>query len=207
MIFKNYDPFFESPDTPTQIGTCAVYPKSLAYMIPYKVDNAPIVDLKNRPAGELGVEILPCNAKGAPISEKDGIVVRDPKTELVNKPVSFLFKINVATKLKEVYEDFYCQFLMLNDPNMYKTEVIKGTSTPNFKFQKQFVFAAASPEMIDFILNKPFYVQVWGEQKHPQANAMNSKITTQEYFDREVANDPNMLIKANNLEKRVSFDL
>lgn len=39
--------------------------------------------------------------------------------------------------------------------------------------------------MLDNLLNKCFYIQVWGEQKHPKPEAMNTKISTKEYFERE----------------------
>lgn len=34
-------------------------------------------------------------------------------------------------------------------------------------------------------MNKCFFVQVWGEQKHPKPDAMNKSLSTKEYFDKE----------------------
>lgn len=33
---------------------------------------------------------------------------------------------------------------MINDPVVYKTEVVRGTNSPNFKFNKQFNFQATT---------------------------------------------------------------
>jgi hypothetical protein len=61
----------------------------------------------------------------------------------------------------------------MSDATLYKTDVIKGTNAPNFKHQKQFTFQL-TPELIDFILNKPFYIQVFGEQIHPKLVFLNT---------------------------------
>jgi hypothetical protein len=42
--------------------------------------------------------------------------------------------------------------------------------------------------MLDFILNKEMFIQIWGEQKHPDPSKMYSKITTKEYFEKEKEN-------------------
>jgi hypothetical protein len=135
-------------------------------MMPFKAD-ANVIDLKGRQAGVINVEAVPCNAKGQPISEKDNITIRDPKVDLLNKPISFALKINASQPLGPVYEDIFCQYTIMNDPTVYKTEVVKGTNAPVFKHQKQFTFQM-TPALIDFIMNKPFFIQVWGEQKHPK---------------------------------------
>ncbi len=57
---NNYDPFFESPDTPTQIGTALVQTKSLGFLTPIKAQ-AKIIDLRSKDAGLLNIEIVPCN--------------------------------------------------------------------------------------------------------------------------------------------------
>lgn len=53
-----------------------------------------ILDLKNRETGTLNVQILPCNLQGKPLTDKDAIAVRNPATDLINKNLSFLVKIN-----------------------------------------------------------------------------------------------------------------
>lgn len=100
--FKNFDPFFESPDTPTQIGTSLVMLKPLAYLMPSKSDYK-IVDLKSREAGLLNVELIACDASGKPLSEKDS-KIRDPKTDLANKTISFQIRINSTQNINALYE-------------------------------------------------------------------------------------------------------
>ncbi len=103
LKFKNYDPFQESPDTPTQIGTAILYPKSFAYMMENKGDNT-IMNLKGAQAGTINVDLLPCDKNGKVISDKDGIVIINPEKELLNKNINFIIKINHIRGLNEKYE-------------------------------------------------------------------------------------------------------
>ena len=43
-------------------------------------------------------------------------------------------------------------------------------------------------QFLDFLTNKSFYVQVWGEQRNPSPDRINTKISTKEYFDRDKDN-------------------
>jgi kinesin family member 1 len=190
--FKQYDPFFESPDTPTQIGTMSIYPKSIGYMIETKSEFK-IINLKNKEAGSIEVELLPCNQQGKVVTEKDNLNVRDPEKALLNKPVSFIIKINASKNIDQIYEDMYCQFqLPTQDPNkseVHKTQTVKG-SNPNFKFSKQFNIPVVTSEFLDFILKKPLYIQVWAEQKHPTPKQNDTKITTKEFFEKDSEKNP-----------------
>jgi len=112
------------------------------------------------------------------------MVIRNPEKELLNKTVNFIIKINNATGLSDKFEDIYCQFQVFNDPTVYKTEVIRGTHNPEFKFSKQFTFTATD-KFLDYILNKPLYIQVWSEQKHPKPKKSSQILSTKEYFERE----------------------
>ncbi|CAF0775063.1 unnamed protein product [Brachionus calyciflorus] len=179
--YKKYDPFYESPDTPTLVGSAMVFPKSFAYMLTSKGDYK-ILSLKSKEAGLLNVEIIPCNGQGKPLTE--AIQIRDPKTELLNKTVTFLITINEIKNLSEKYEDIYCQFQLFGDKTLYKTNVIKGGKDNSFKYSKQFTFIATE-QLLDFLMNKCLYIQIWSEQKHAKPDPVASKITTKEYFDRE----------------------
>ena len=101
--FKTFDPFQESPDTPTQIGTAILYPKSIAYMMA-NIGDWSIMDLKGAPAGTVNVDLLPCDANGKPLSDKDAVVVNNPEKDLLNKKVNFMIKINNCRGLNERYE-------------------------------------------------------------------------------------------------------
>jgi len=181
---QKYDPFAESPDTPTQVGTAMLYPKSFAYMISFKGDFK-VLDFKSKEAGALSVDIVPCQSNGTIIDpSKTNMVIRNPEKELLNKTVNFIIKINNATGLSDKFEDIYCQFQVFNDPTVYKTEVIRGTHNPEFKFSKQFTFTATD-KFLDYILNKPLYIQVWSEQKHPKPKKSSQILSTKEYFERE----------------------
>lgn len=118
-----------------------VFPKALGYMLANKGE-LKILDLKSKDAGVVTVEIEPCNAAGKPLTEKDSVMVRDPKTDLVNKNISFNLKIGASKIANTIYEDIYCQFQFNNDPQVFKTEIIRGTSTPDFKYNKQFTYQA-----------------------------------------------------------------
>ena len=63
-----------------------------------------ILDLRSKEAGILNVEIVPCNAQGKPIDAKDGVMIKDPQKDLLNKNISFLFKINGISKLNTIFE-------------------------------------------------------------------------------------------------------
>lgn len=182
--YKDYDPFFESPDTPTQVGTAILYPSSFAHMISFKGDFK-ILDFKSKDSGSVSVEILPCQANGEIIDpSKSGKIIRDPQNELLNKNINFIIKINNALGLNEKFEDIYAQFQVFSDPTIYKTEVIRGTNNPQFKYKKQFTFQC-TPRFLDYVLNKPLYIQIWSEQKHPKPKKQSQILSTKEYFNRE----------------------
>lgn len=102
--FKNQenDPFYEKPNTFTQLGTAVVFPKSFAYNISLKSD-CKIIDFKSREAGILNVEIVPCTAAGKPIPETN--FIKNPTVDLLNKNVNFMIKINgVKIHLSDTFD-------------------------------------------------------------------------------------------------------
>ena len=52
----------------------------------------------------INVELIPCDAKGKELTDKDTTVVQNPQTELLNKNISFLIKINGTRNLNQIYE-------------------------------------------------------------------------------------------------------
>jgi hypothetical protein len=102
-----------------------------------------ILDLRSQEAGVLNVEISPCNSQGVVVTEKDNIRIRNPETDLLDKNVNFLLKINSIKGINPIYEDIFCEFKLFNDATTYKTEVLKGKNT-DFKFSKQFTFVATA---------------------------------------------------------------
>jgi hypothetical protein len=103
---EELDPFFESPDTATQIGTAGIFPKCFAYMVANKEDYK-IMDFFGKQAGTINLEILPCDASGKVLTDKDGIVITNPEKDLLNKTVHFIVKINNVRGLHEKYEVKY----------------------------------------------------------------------------------------------------
>lgn len=102
--FKNYDPFFESPDTPTQVGTAIVSLKSIAFLLPNKTEFK-ILDMRSREAGTIEVEIVPFDLNtNKAIDQTTQKMIRSPETELAGQNISFVFKINSAKISNPVYQ-------------------------------------------------------------------------------------------------------
>ena len=119
-----------------------IFPKAFAHLISHSADYK-IIGMKNREAGILNVEIIPCDTKGQPLSQKDTGIINDPKNQLLNKNLNFMLKINNLKNLNDIYEDVYCQFSIFNDPTIYRTTTLKKPEKVkgyDFKFSKQFTF-------------------------------------------------------------------
>ena len=99
-LLKNYDPFSESLDTPTQIGTAIVFGKSLTFMMPIKSE-LKVLDLRSQEAGTINIELLPEEDKN--VTDKDREAFKDPE-KLIGKKLSFVFKINNAKFINPSYE-------------------------------------------------------------------------------------------------------
>ena len=148
QIIKKYDPFFEDPEKSAQIGTAMIFPKSFAYLLSTKSDFK-VINFQNQEIGYLDAEILPCTKEGKVITQQDGIVINDPKKDLLNKNVSFIIKINGVKKLPMNFYDVYCQFNIFDDPTIYTSEVSKDDNSDkviDIKFNKQLNFTA-TPEV------------------------------------------------------------
>ena len=53
-----------------------------------------VLDFMGKQVGTISIEILPCAKEGRPLTDKGGIVIRNPETDLLNKNVHFNIKIN-----------------------------------------------------------------------------------------------------------------
>ena len=80
-----------------------VFAKSFAYLVANKGDYK-ITSLKGKPHGVISLEILPCDAKGNVLTDKSGIVIKNPQQDLLNKQVHFIIKINSVKGLDAQYE-------------------------------------------------------------------------------------------------------
>lgn len=103
--FKDYDPFFESPDTVTHIGTAIVSLKPLSYLIPVKYDYK-LVDYRLQKAGTVNIELIPCDSMGNVLSKKD------KAKSLKNDSINFIIEINSANLINPIFEvNNFCKFL------------------------------------------------------------------------------------------------
>jgi hypothetical protein len=48
-------------------------------------------------------------------------------------------------------------------------------------------------KILDAFLNKSFYIQIWGEQRHVKPNPAAMKISTKEYFAQDLEANQNEL--------------
>ena len=73
-------------------------------MISFKGDFK-VLDFKSKEAGSVSVNILPCQANGTVIDpSKSGSIVRNPETDLLNKNINFIIKINTCSGINDKYE-------------------------------------------------------------------------------------------------------
>ena len=63
-----------------------------------------ITNMKNKLAGTVNIEISPCNAEGKVLTDADGIVIRNPEKDLLNKKIHFLVKINNLADVDKNFE-------------------------------------------------------------------------------------------------------
>jgi hypothetical protein len=80
-----------------------VFAKSFAYLAANKGDYK-ITNLKSKQAGLINIEIAPCDATGKILTDKDGIVIKNPEKDLLNKKIHFIIKINNASQIDSNFE-------------------------------------------------------------------------------------------------------
>ena len=115
ILFKNFDPFQESLDTPTQIGTAAIFTKSFAHMMDnngyYK-----ILNFNGQASGVINIQISSCDKNGNILETKAGFV-KNPEKELLNKQISFILKINSISGIDKSFE--VCSFAITISSSNY----------------------------------------------------------------------------------------
>jgi hypothetical protein len=63
-----------------------------------------IFDLRSKEAGQLFLELLPCDPKGGFLDEDEIKAVKDPLKDMLNKNLHFLMKINGIKLVNPIYE-------------------------------------------------------------------------------------------------------
>lgn len=155
------DPFWEPDDAEVFIGSAHVYLQSLAYKIEVE-ESLAITDHKGNEQGHLQIEVYPCDEKG---NEDIDDFVDDPK-ELIGNPLYFKFKIPHARGLPARFGkgETFCKFKLYLDHEHTATACVAGTINPSYAFQKQFSFNPVTKQFVDYLLNTPLVIDVWGKQ-------------------------------------------
>lgn len=138
--FINFDPFVETQDTPTQIGTLMIFEKCFKNLLSRNgIFN--IINIFGDCIGKADIEIYPCDDKGNPLTEYSQLnLIHDPNKDLLDKRIHFILKINRVYDLKEKFDGVYCQFSIFNDTNVYKTQVVYGSKNFDIKYQHHFTY-------------------------------------------------------------------
>ena len=97
-----------------------------------------ITSLKGKLSGLLNIEMSPCDEKGRILTDKDGVIIRNPEKDLLNQQIHFIIKINALNDIDKNFEDIFVQFGIFSNTNLNKTEVVKLNNKIDFKFSKQF---------------------------------------------------------------------
>ena len=56
--------------------------------------------------------------------------------------------------LKIFLKDTFCQYTLFDDPNVLKTDAIKATNQPDYKYSKQFQYLVNQKVIFNFISTK-----------------------------------------------------
>jgi hypothetical protein len=82
-----------------------VFPKSFANNLMATKADYQIINMRSKEAGQINVEILPCNNRGEIINDPGLLpVINDPKTDLLNKTLNFMIRIIEVKGLEDRYE-------------------------------------------------------------------------------------------------------
>lgn len=155
------DPFTESRDAETLIGSVEVSIQSLGYMLDMR-EQLSITDFRGKEIGFLNVEVVPLHESGKEITENDDIFIEDPK-ELEGRKLDFVVRLRSAVGIPKRYTDVYCRYSLYLESDI-KTEVISATRNLEFNYERRFKFEPCTPQFIKFITDKSVMVQLWGKQ-------------------------------------------
>lgn len=155
------DPFWEPDDAEVYIGSVQVYLQSLAYLIEVE-ESLTITDHKGNDKGQLQIEAFPCNEK---FSEDLDDFVEDPK-ELIGRALYFKLKIPYARGLPAIFAkgETFCKYKLYLDHEYTCTKSVSGTINPSYESEKKFTFNPVTKQFVDYLLNKPLVIEVWGKQ-------------------------------------------
>lgn len=155
------DPFWEPDDAEVFIGSVQVYLQSLAYLIEVE-ESLTITDPKGNEKGQLQVEAYPCDGN---FSEDLDDFVEDPK-ELIGRGLYFKLKIPHARGLPAIFGkgETWCKYKLYLDKEHSRTKTVSGTMNPSYSHERKFTFNPVTKQFVDYLLNTPLMVEVWGKQ-------------------------------------------
>ncbi|XP_013407574.1 kinesin-like protein KIF28P [Lingula anatina] len=153
------DPFEESADSAVLIGSVQVFLQSLGYLIDTD-EHLSITDFRGIEHGRMQVQALPCDAKWKPIEDD---FVEDPY-ELVGKQLNFKMKIGKVGGIPSKYEKVYVSYKFYLDDTPAVSKEMSGVNM-DFNFDKQFTFKPVTQQLVDYLMNDPLVIQVYGKQK------------------------------------------
>ncbi|KAK3595061.1 hypothetical protein CHS0354_043156 [Potamilus streckersoni] len=191
------DPFYEDYKVDFHVGSVKVWLKSLAFLIDSN-EQLDITDYRGQEIGKLNIEMLPCDAKGKVIVDQDNVFVENPN-ELVGKDINFKLKITSARGLPAKFSDIYVKYKFFLEDQFTQTKSIPNTSNPDWNFEKTYSFPAAKQQLVDYLKDEAFIVQLWGKQKDqskkgatkikqsllPGQKAIHAANTNEKRFDPE----------------------
>ncbi|XP_022782679.1 kinesin-like protein KIF28P [Stylophora pistillata] len=131
------DPFWEPDDAEVFIGSVHVYLQSLAYQIEVE-ESLAITDHKGNEKGKLQI----------------------------GRALYFKLKIPHARGLPAIFGkgETFCKYKLYLDHDYAKTKTVSGTINPSYDHEKKFTFNPVTKQLIDYLLNSPLLIQVWGKQ-------------------------------------------
>ncbi|XP_013402033.1 kinesin-like protein KIF28P [Lingula anatina] len=153
------DPFEESADSAVLIGSVQVFLQSLGYLIDTD-EHLSITDFRGIEHGRMQVQALPCDTKWKPIEDD---FVEDPY-ELVGKQLNFKMKIGKVGGIPSKYEKVYVSYKFYLDDTPAVSKEMSGVNM-DFNFDKQFTFKPVTQQLVDYLMNDPLVIQVYGKQK------------------------------------------
>lgn len=134
------------------------------------------------------LEVVPCDPSGREYTEQDDMF-KDSPDELVGSDLHFIVKLISARGLNARYTDIYCKYSIFNDTEETKTSVISDTSNPDYNHSKMYSFTPVTKQILEYLHDGFFVVQVWGKQQTRRSAALFAKgKTTKEMLtvDRDI---------------------
>lgn len=192
-VDEECDPFLEDPNAEVRIGTVQVYLQPLAYLVEVR-EQLEIIDFKGEEVGILNVEIIPCSDSGHEYTEDDNVFVDSPE-ELVGKDMHFVVKIVHCRALPQRFTDVRCKYRVFEDQEDNVTEVVSGTSDPDFNHKKYFSYRPATVQLVEYLSDSYIAFSVWGVQVARTSAVVRAKgKTLRKTFQADLISQTNALM-------------